>query len=136
MLAARAILETALYVDDLEAAERFYRDVFGLEVITRVPGRHVFFRCGPQVLLIFIPEVTSQPGVAGSIPLHGAKGPGHICFRAQDGAEFDAWRAQIVAAGVTVEHDHVWPNGARSVYVRDPAGNSVEVAEAALWGLG
>ena len=26
-----------------------------------------------------------------------------------------------------------WPNGARSIYVRDPAGNSLEFAEPALW---
>ena len=26
-----------------------------------------------------------------------------------------------------------WPNGARSLYFRDPAGNSVEIAEPRLW---
>ncbi|HCJ73446.1 MAG TPA: lactoylglutathione lyase, partial [Agrobacterium sp.] len=51
-----AIMETAIYVNDLEAAEAFYCDVFGLEIIRKVPGSFVFFRCGRQVLLVFDPE--------------------------------------------------------------------------------
>lgn len=133
---ANAILETALYVDDLDAAERFYGEIFGLKVITRMAGRHVFLRCGQQVLLIFNPEATRTDGPGNIVPRHGAIGPGHVCFRAEDAAEFDAWRAHFIANGLAIEQDHIWPNGARSVYVRDPAGNSVEVAEAALWGLG
>ncbi|MFG3768367.1 VOC family protein, partial [Klebsiella pneumoniae] len=48
-----AILESALYVTDLEAAETFYADILGLEQIGKVAGRHVFFRCGQGVLLLF-----------------------------------------------------------------------------------
>lgn len=33
-----AIMETAIYADDLDAAEAFYRDVFGLEVVRRLAG--------------------------------------------------------------------------------------------------
>ena len=40
------ILESALYVTDLDAAEAFYADVLGLERIAKAEGRHVFFRCG------------------------------------------------------------------------------------------
>ena len=29
-----------------------------------------------------------------------------------------------------------WPNGARSIYFRDPAGNSLECAEPGLWSIG
>ena len=43
------MLESALYVCDLDAAEAFYRDVLGLDPITRVEGRHAFFRCGEGV---------------------------------------------------------------------------------------
>jgi catechol 2,3-dioxygenase-like lactoylglutathione lyase family enzyme len=136
MHAASAILETAIYVDDLEVAERFYCEIFGLEVIARAPGRHVFLKCGRQVLLIFNPDASNADNPGITVPRHGTKGPGHICFRAEDSAEFDAWRAHFTAAGLAIEHDHEWSNGARSVYVRDPAGNSVEVAEVKLWGLG
>jgi catechol 2,3-dioxygenase-like lactoylglutathione lyase family enzyme len=39
-------------------------------------------------------------------------------------------------AGVAIEADFRWPNGARSIYVRDPAGTSVELAERPLWRFG
>ena len=56
-----AILETCLYADDLAAAESFYREVFGLERVTRSEGRHVFFRCGSGMLLIFNPAASRIP---------------------------------------------------------------------------
>jgi catechol 2,3-dioxygenase-like lactoylglutathione lyase family enzyme len=53
---AREILEACVYADDLAAAERFYAGVLGMEVIARVEGRHVFFRCGGRVFLVFNPQ--------------------------------------------------------------------------------
>jgi catechol 2,3-dioxygenase-like lactoylglutathione lyase family enzyme len=127
------ILEAAVYVDDLDAAEDFYGQLLGLEQIGRAEGRHVFFRCGVSVLLCFIAEETERAsGGALPVPTHGARGPGHVCLAA--GAEaLDAWHDRLVAEGLAIEADFRWPNGARSVYVRDPAGNSVEFAEPRLW---
>lgn len=34
-----------------------------------------------------------------------------------------------------IEADFFWPNGARSIYFRDPSGNSIEFAEPSIWGL-
>jgi len=129
------MLETALYVDDIDAAEGFYGGLLGLERVGRVGGRHVFYRCGPGMLLIFNPAETVVPPAPDSLPVppHGATGDGHACFAA-DAAEIDAWRDRLAAAGVAIESDFVWPNGARSIYVRDPAGNSIEFAEPGLWG--
>lgn len=130
----RRILETALYAADLDAAEAFYGGVLGLELVARSGTRHVFFRCGDGVLLIFDPAETRAP-VAGSalpVPAHGAEGGGHVCFAAS-GPEIADWRARLEAAGVAIEADFRWPGGARSIYVRDPAGNSVEFAEPGLW---
>jgi catechol 2,3-dioxygenase-like lactoylglutathione lyase family enzyme len=42
-LKIEAVVETAIYVDDLQAAETFYRTVLGLPVVGKEPGRHVFF---------------------------------------------------------------------------------------------
>lgn len=128
---AREILETALYVDDLEAAERFYADVLGLRLITRVAGRHVFFRCGGRVLLLFRPEATEE---GGSVPAHGARGPGHVAFAAAE-AELDGWRVRLAGAGVPIELEYTWPRGGHSLYFRDPAGNSLEIATPAVWGI-
>jgi catechol 2,3-dioxygenase-like lactoylglutathione lyase family enzyme len=68
------------------------------------------------------------------VPPHGARGPGHLCFRAA-GAELDAWRGRLEAAGVAIESAFDWPQGGRSIYFRDPAGNSLEFAEPRIWGL-
>lgn len=129
-----AILESALYAEDLGAAEAFYTGVMGLEVLAKVPGRHVFFRVGAGVLLIFDPRATetAHPGARLPVPPHGARGPGHLCFAATRD-EIARWRDRLAAAGIAIEAEFDWPNGARSLYFRDPAGNSLELAEPRLW---
>lgn len=134
---ARAILETALYADDLDAAEAFYTKVLGLDVITRVENRHVFFRCGGSVLLVFNPAETQKPPAPDArlpVPPHGTHGEGHACFSAS-GDEIDAWRSRLEEHGIAIEADFEWPQGGRSIYFRDPAGNSIEFAEPKIWGL-
>jgi hypothetical protein len=37
--------------------------------------------------------------------------------------------------GVTVEKEVEWPRGGKSLYFRDPAGNSVELVTPGVWGL-
>ncbi len=130
------ILETALYAGDLDAAEAFYEGTLGLEKITRAGNRHVFFRCGPGVLLIFNPDETVKPPEAGALPVppHAMQGQGHACFRVSKD-NIDVMAEKLKAAGVAIESDFHWPNGGRSIYFRDPAGNSLECAEAIIWGL-
>lgn len=128
------VLETALYVDDLDAAETFYGGVLGLERTHRAGNRHAFFRVGGAMLLLFNPAETRTPARDGPpVPTHGpSPGRGHLAFAAT-ASELDRWAARLAAAGVTIEADFRWPNGARSLYVRDPALNSVEFAEETLW---
>ena len=130
------ILETVLYAKDLAAAERFYDEALGLTPFAKAPGRHLFYRCGGQVLLIFNPDATQLPPAAGALPVppHGMLGEGHICFRAS-ASEIDAWRAALEAKGVAIEADFEWPGGGRSIYFRDPAGNCLEFAEPRIWKL-
>jgi catechol 2,3-dioxygenase-like lactoylglutathione lyase family enzyme len=141
--APSAILESALYVDDLDSAEAFYRDVMGLELLTRLEGRHVFFRCGAGVLLLFNADETTKPPAPDArlpVPPHGTRGQGHLCFSGT-AAEIDAWRAHLEGLGVAIEADFRWPSakdepaGGRSIYFRDPSGNSIEIAEPRIWGL-
>ncbi|HEX6049365.1 MAG TPA: VOC family protein [Gemmatimonadaceae bacterium] len=131
------VLEACLYAHDLEAAERFYAQVLGLERYSSVPGRHVFFRCGDGMFLVFNAERTRSEAsvVAGAIvPTHGATGPGHVAFAIPD-AEIPAWRTRLEQAGITIESEVMWPRGGRSLYFRDPAGNCVELASPTLWGF-
>ena len=131
------ILETVLYAADLDAIERFYADVLGMTPFSKLAGRQLFYRCGDQVLLVFNPEATMKPPPADALPVppHGARGPGHICFKAS-AREIERWREQLEAKGVAIESDFIWPaSGGRSIYFRDPAGNCLEFAEPKIWGL-
>jgi catechol 2,3-dioxygenase-like lactoylglutathione lyase family enzyme len=131
MAPIETIVETGVYAADLAAAEMFYGNVLGLEVIARETGRHVFFRVGASsVLLVFNPEATLKDAV---LPPHGAQGTGHFAFGVRDGLE--AWKERLSAHGVAVEKEATWPLGGRSIYFRDPAGNVVEILTPGVWGL-
>lgn len=129
------ILEAALYVDDLNSAEKFYGEILGLEQIQRVGDRHVFYRIGGSVLLLFDPNQTEQPPTNPDLPVppHGARGAGHVCL-ILDRDEISLMRKHLMDWNIPIDAEFDWPNGARSLYVRDPAGNSVEFAEGHLWG--
>ncbi len=125
------LLEAALYVDDLEKAEVFYRDVLCMEVIGKEPGRHVFFRAGNGVLLIFNPEATSKGDTRTP---HGAKGPGHAALGINSDS-LDSWRARLQKHGIEIEDEVAWPKGGHSLYFRDPAQNCIELVTPGCWGL-
>lgn len=129
---ATRIFETVLYTDDLTAAERFYTEVLGLEPYSRF-GVAISFRCRDGVLLIFDPNQAGLPH--RGVPSHGARGPGHLAFLARDD-ELDAWRAHLKEHGVAIEMEVNWEQGGTSIYFRDPAGNSIELAPPTLWGGG
>lgn len=129
-----AILETVLYAADIAAAQHFYGMVLGLEEHRSVEGRFAFFHCGDGMLLVFNPAFTSGQAGVEAPPAHGATGAGHVCFRATR-AEQEDWISHLASHGVAVEKHMDWPGGGHSFYTRDPAGNSVEFAEATIWKL-
>jgi catechol 2,3-dioxygenase-like lactoylglutathione lyase family enzyme len=127
-----AVIETGIYVEDLDRAEAFYQGVLGLAVLGRDAGRHVFFRVGAAgVLLAFRADAT---GRGDGLPPHGARGPGHFALGIRAEA-LAGWRRRLAAHGVAVEQEVVWPRGGRSLYFRDPAGNLVELLTPGVWGL-
>jgi catechol 2,3-dioxygenase-like lactoylglutathione lyase family enzyme len=133
----RHVLESCLSAIDLDAAEQFYTKVIGLEKHAREDGRHVFFRCGDGMVLIFNPEQTStvRTTIAGApVPLHGTHGAGHLAFAVGE-AEIPAWRLHLARRSVEIESEVHWPQGGTSLYVRDPAGNSIELASPRIWGI-
>ena len=125
------VLETSLYVDDLGRAEAFYRDVLGLRILGKEPGRHVFFQVGNGVLLVFNAAETIR---GQNLPAHGAHGPGHVAFAIGREA-LEEWRQRLERQGVAVEKEAGWPRGGRSLYFRDPAGNLLELVTPGCWGL-
>lgn len=133
---ADSILETAIYIDDIDAAEKFYTEVFGLETFTKLEGKLVFLRCGQSMLLVFNPKESSRHNANNPIPRHGTIGAGHFCFSAKNAEEVGKWRDHFVSLGIEIERYHIWEgSGAHSVYIRDPGNNSVEVGEQKIWGF-
>jgi len=124
------VLETILYARDIDAAEAFYTRLLEREPYVRQPGKLVFYKLPDAMFLLFNPEVTSvsNPG----LPLHGATGEGHACFRIEEGDE-EKWKGRLAALGIPLEMEHLWPNGTKSLYFRDPAGNSLELACWRIW---
>ena len=125
----RLVLETSLYAADLAAAEQFYGDVLGLDVVLRTEGNHVSFRCGAGVVHVFDPAASRD---RESLPAHGADDPVHVAFGVPTD-QLAAWRRHFNRHDVAVEHTKQWDEGQRSLYVRDPAGNSVELVSSTLW---
>jgi catechol 2,3-dioxygenase-like lactoylglutathione lyase family enzyme len=101
-------------------------------VIGAETGRHVFFRVGASgVLLAFSAEATLK---GDQLPSHGATGPGHFALGIA-AADLGHWRQRLAGDGVAIEKEVQWPRGGRSLYFRDPAGNSVELLTPGVWGL-
>jgi len=121
------IAEAALYVEELERARAFYREVLGL-VETAVFADAAFLQTGPHSTLILF-ERAGLAGRQSVIPAHGAQGQVHVAL-AIPPEEMEAWRARLQAHQVAIEHEQDWPQGTHSVYFRDPDQNSLELIAA------
>ena len=129
---ANEILESCLYVDDLDTARTFYRDVLGLDLFEHHERRHLFWRCGNRMLLLFLADAASARD--SDVPRHGAHGAGHVAFAVPD-EDIPLWKNHLQQCGVTIEQAVQWPQGGRSLYFRDPAGNSLEIVGGPIWDL-
>ena len=129
--ALNGVHESSLYVTDLESTAAFYRDVFGFQEIARDLSRHVFLRAGNDVLLLFDASVTRR--ATSGVPAHGGEGELHVAFDVPIDA-LDDWLTFLEAAHVPIEAEITWPSGGRSLYVRDPEQNSVELVSRGTWG--
>ena len=127
---ADRIFETVLYADDLNAAKTFYSGALGLSLY-RESEYFLVYCLESSALLIFDPKLSAEDG--RPVPSHGAKGQGHIAFAASDD-QIEAWRKYFISKGIPIDEVVKWSEGGKSVYVRDPAGNSIEFAPSTLWG--
>jgi catechol 2,3-dioxygenase-like lactoylglutathione lyase family enzyme len=136
MPTVHGVLETSLYVSDLDRSVSFYRDVLGFRLIDDAyfsGDRGAAFQvgAGPSVLLIFRSEVTRKGGV---LPAHGTSGAGHAAFRVEP-REIDAWREHLRRNAIPIEQEFIFGSNAPSLSFRDPDGNSLEFAVASIWSL-
>lgn len=117
------IKETCLYVKDLEEAKKFYGEVLQLPVISYLPGKHIFFRAGQSVLLIFNPDDSQNKT---SPPAHYAKGKQHFAFEVSEKDYLKA-KEEIISKGIKITDEVTWKSGKKSFYFDDPAGNVLEI---------
>jgi catechol 2,3-dioxygenase-like lactoylglutathione lyase family enzyme len=130
------VLETALYVDDMARARRFYETVLGLTPMFE-DARLTAYPIGERsALLLFLRGTTTEtvhlPRGMGEIPPHDGAGPLH-CALAIAAEDLPGWEARLVEHGVPVEARTHWPQGSVSVYFRDPDGHLMEFATPKLW---
>ena len=128
------VLETALYVADLDRSQQFYEEVFGFKVLLRDDRMCALSVADKQVLLLFVKGGSTRgektPG--GFIPPHDGDGHLHLAF-AIDAAQLEDWRAHLNTQGIAIESKVHPPRGGTSLYFRDPDGHCLEVATPGLW---
>src|SRR5436309_3568543 len=116
MPAVTGILESSLYVKDLERSRQFYQHIFGFKVLVgneRMYGLDVASR---QVLLLFLRGASNQPNLVpgGIAPPHDGSGQLHLTFSiAAD--QLDAWMKRLATAGVAIESTVHSPRGGTSL---------------------
>ena len=128
-----SILETILYANSLKETAWFYHEVLGLDMPTPPSTLLAKFRIDSNhVLLVFDPTVSDQPG--RGVPAHGTSGAGHIAFRITP-ESYQSWLDRFSIHQIAIEQEIVWERDypAKSIYVRDPSGNSVELITADIW---
>lgn len=125
----KQIKETCIYMQDLDQAHNFYHGLLGLPIISRVEGKHIFFRAGTSVLLCFNPEDSRNKK---SPPPHFAKGKYHFAFEVAE-ADYLVEKQKLISNGVKITDEVEWRNGLKSCYFEDPAGNVLEIVPAGVW---
>src|SRR5438105_3235913 len=130
----KKILETSLYVRDLDRSAEFYRELLQAEKIAG-DQRFVALAIGGQNVLLLFKQQASDNAVAtpgGIIPGHGAGGGAHVAFAipAESMAE---WQARLAERGIAIESHVTWPRGGHSLYFYDADRNLIELATPGLW---
>ncbi|PPT38241.1 glyoxalase [Xanthomonas arboricola] len=128
------MLETGVYVADLQRACAFYARVLGVDAMY-CDARMAAYAIAPgQVLLLFLQGSTAAtvtlPG--GTIPPHDGSGRTHYALAIATDA-LAAWEAHLQACNVPIEGRTQWPGGGQSLYFRDPDGHLLELATPGLW---
>jgi catechol 2,3-dioxygenase-like lactoylglutathione lyase family enzyme len=130
------VLETALYVGDVDRAAEFYHRVFGFELLFKSERGAGLSVVGRQVLLLFRKGGTTEAIVTerGEIPPHDGDGNLHVAF-AIPADSLEAWEKRLTAEGVEVEARYNWERGGRSLYFRDLDAHVIELVTPGCWAI-
>lgn len=127
------VLETCLYVDDLDRAASFYERTLDLRPLY-ADARMRAYAVGETVLLLFArgQSVEEVELPDGNIPPHDGHGPLHVAF-AVSAEDLAGWVRRLQDNSVPIEGRMRWPRGGTSIYFRDPDGHLLELATPGLW---
>ena len=118
---------------DLNRTTAFYRDLLGMQLVREgasdddPDARHFWFAAGdgapgrPQTFISFLEYPNLERGVVGVGTVQ------HFAFAVDSAEEQEAWRDYLRERGVEAT-DVFERGGFRSIYLRDPDGNIVEIA--------
>lgn len=110
------IRHVALFMRELEAAERFWVGVMGYEVEWRPDPDNVYLRGGKDNLALH----RGDPGEGGKLD--------HIGIAVARAEDVDAWAAHLQGQGVALEKPpKTHRDGSRSLYFRAPGGLLVQI---------
>lgn len=128
------LLETSLYVEDLECSRDFYQRLMGFKLFIRDERMVALGVPGGGVLLLFRKGASAHSVQTpfGRIPGHDGSGRLHLAF-AIPWAELGVWRNHLAALKIPITSEVTWPRGGTSLYFDDPDGHVVEVATPGLW---
>jgi catechol 2,3-dioxygenase-like lactoylglutathione lyase family enzyme len=130
------VIETCLYVEDVDKASNFYEEVLGLRRIAGDDRLRAYSVADKDVLLLFKRGATTQPLTfpGGTIPPHNGHGQNHLAF-AVSKEQMAAWEKQLTDHRIEIEGRVRWPGGGCSLYFRDPDENLLELATPGLWSI-
>ena len=124
------IIESAIYVDDMERSMSFYRETLGLKPSDAEIGRRLnAMDVGPgQVLLICQRGGAVKPIEfrGGRVPPHDGRGPLHLAFGVSEESR-ETWRRRLAEREVAITGEVDWPTGGWSLYFDDPDGHVGEL---------
>lgn len=123
------VKETCIYIKDLDKSQEFYHGLLGMEVISKVEGRHVFFRAGTSVLLCFIAEATKNET---NLPRHYAEGKQHFAFEVTQ-ENYESTKNEMKEKGIPITHLQKWKDQLESFYFEDPDGHVLEIVPKGIW---
>lgn len=113
-----SLRHVALNVTDLPATEHFYVELLGMRVEWRPDPDNVYLTAGTDNLALHRrDEVALANGALD-----------HLGFVVRAMGDVDEWARRLRQAGLSlIQEPQTHRDGARSLYVRDPAGNLVQI---------
>ncbi|GGW45490.1 VOC family protein [Arenibacter certesii] len=133
-LKVKGVLETALYVSNLQVSIDFYKAIFNIDILIENQSFCALNIFNKQVLLLFQKGSASQGSSSsgGIIPPHDGFGNLHLAFCISE-IDLFPWKEWLTKNKVEIESEYKWERGGTSLYFRDPDNHLLELATPGLW---